>query len=155
MHLNPQFANLSSSGIGAIGPGITSIEEVLEFPIKRMNKGAKIYSSSTHKEGLTWSWSSHLQILFVDLVNTVSRDNVSIQSTPVEGRYDMFHFEDVDNEGVLQRYNSHTTAVCALLLLCIPVHQNCLVICVPCRKQPTLVLNEGGDDWSPWNDRVN
>ena len=36
----------------------------------------------------------------VDLVNTVSRDNVSIQSTPVEGRYDMFHFEDVDNEGV-------------------------------------------------------
>ena len=66
----------------------------------------------------------------VDLVNTVSRDNVSIQSNPVEDRYDIFHFEDVDNE-VLQRYNSHTTAVCALLLLCIPVHQNCLVICGP------------------------
>ena len=55
----------------AIGPGITSIEEVLEFPVKRMSKGAKIYSSSTHEE-LTWSWSSHLQSLFVDLVNTVS-----------------------------------------------------------------------------------
>ena len=48
--------------------------------------------------------------LFVDLVNTVSRDNVSIQSTPVEDRYNIFHFEDVDNEGVLQRYNSHTSA---------------------------------------------
>ena len=23
----------------------------------------------------------------------------------------IFHFEDVDNEGVLQRYNSHTAAV--------------------------------------------
>ena len=112
MHLNPQFANLSSSSMGAIGPGITSIEEVLEFTVKRMSKGAKIHCSSTHKEGLTWSWSSHLQILFVDLVHTVSRDNVSIQSTPVEDRYDIFHFEDVDNE-FLQRYNSHTAAVCA------------------------------------------
>ena len=101
MHLNPQFANLSSSRMDAIGPGITSIEEVLEFPVKRMSKGAKIHSSSTHKEGLTWSWSSHLQSLFVDLVNTVSRDNVSIQSTPVEDRYDIFHFDNVDNEGVL------------------------------------------------------
>jgi hypothetical protein len=52
--------------------------------------------------------------LFVDLVNTVSRDNVSIWSNQnhVDGRYNMFYFEDVDNEGVLQRYNSHTTAVC-------------------------------------------
>ena len=83
MRLNPQFANLSPSRMGVIGPGITSIEEVLEFPVKRMSKGAKIYSSSTHKEGLTWSWSSHLQILFVDLVNTVSRDNVSIQSNQI------------------------------------------------------------------------
>ena len=88
---------------------------MLEFPVKRTSKGAKIYSSSTHK-GLTWSWSSHLQILFVDLVNTVSRDNVSIQSTPVEDRYDIFHFEDVDSEGVLQRYNSHTAAVLAASL---------------------------------------
>ena len=32
MHCNPQYANLSSSSMGAIGPGITSIEEVLEFP---------------------------------------------------------------------------------------------------------------------------
>jgi hypothetical protein len=48
--LNPQFANpLSSSRMGAIGPGITSIEEVLEFPIKRMSKGSKIHSSSTHR----------------------------------------------------------------------------------------------------------
>ena len=100
MRLNPQFANLSSSRMGAIGPGITSIEEVLEFPVNRMSKGSKIHSSSTHKEGLTWSWRSHLQILFVDLVNTISRDNVSIQSTPVEGRYDIFHFEDLDNEMV-------------------------------------------------------
>ena len=65
VHLNPQFANLSFSRMGAIGPGITSIEEVLEFPVKRMSKGAKIYSSSTHKEGLTWSWSSHLQRLII------------------------------------------------------------------------------------------
>jgi hypothetical protein len=48
--------------MGAIGPGITSIEEVLEFSVKRISKGAKIYSSSTH-EGFTWSWSSHLQRL--------------------------------------------------------------------------------------------
>ena len=27
--------------------------------------------------------------------------------------YNIFHFEDVDNEGVLQRYNSHTTSVLA------------------------------------------
>ena len=133
MRLNPQFANLSSSSMGAIGPGVNSIEDLLEFPVKRMSKGAKIYSSSLHKEGLTWSWSSHLQSWFVDLVNTVSRDNVKSRSNqnPVEDRYDIFHFEDVDNEGVLQRYNSHTAAVCALLLLCIPVHQNCLVICMP------------------------
>ena len=51
MRLNPQFANLSSSRMGAICPGITSIEEVLEFPVKRMSKISKIYSSSTHKEG--------------------------------------------------------------------------------------------------------
>ena len=42
--MNPQFANLSSSSMGAIGSGITSIEEVLEFPVRRMSKGAKIYS---------------------------------------------------------------------------------------------------------------
>ena len=91
--------------------------------------------------------------LFVDLVNTVSRDNVRSRSNqnPVDGRYNMFQFDDVDNDGVLQRYNSHTTAGCALLLLCIQVHQNCLMICMPWRKQATLVLNEGGVDWSPWN----
>ena len=65
MRLNPQFANLSSSRMGAIGPGITSIEEVLELPVKRMSKGSKIHSSSKHKERLTWSWSSHLQRLIV------------------------------------------------------------------------------------------
>ena len=52
VHLNPQFANLSSSSMGAIGPGINSTEEVLEFPIERMSKGSKIHSSST-QEGLT------------------------------------------------------------------------------------------------------
>ena len=67
MRLNPQFANLSSSRMSAIGPGITSIEEVLEFPVKRMSKGAKIHSSSTHK-GLTWSWSSHIKRLIVCLL---------------------------------------------------------------------------------------
>ena len=74
-----------------------------------------------------------IDCLFVDLVNTISRDNVRRQSkqNPVDGRYDMFHFEDVDNKVVMQRYNSHTIAVCALLLLCIPVHYNCLVICRP------------------------
>ena len=40
VHLNPQFANLSSSSVGAIGPGVNSIEEVLEFPVKRMSKGS-------------------------------------------------------------------------------------------------------------------
>ena len=65
MRLNPQFANLSSSSMGTIGPGVNSIEDVLEFPAKRMIKGAKIYSSSTHKEGLTWSWSSHFHRLIV------------------------------------------------------------------------------------------
>ena len=56
--------------------------------------------------------------MFVDLVNTVSRDNVKSQSiqNPVEDRYDNFHFEYVDNEVVLQRYNSHTTAVLAASL---------------------------------------
>ena len=76
MRLNPQFANLSSSRMDAIGPGIKSIEDVLEFPVKRISKVSKIHSSSTHKEGLTWSWSSHLQRLVVDLVNTLSRGNV-------------------------------------------------------------------------------
>ena len=46
MCLNPQFANLSSSGMGAIGPGVTSIEEVLEFPVKRMSKGWLVGSSN-------------------------------------------------------------------------------------------------------------
>ena len=150
MRLNPQFANLSSSRMSAIGPGITSIEEVLELPVKRMSKGAKIYSSSTHKEGLTWSWSSHLQILFVDLVNTVSRNNVKSQSNqnPVDGRYNMFHFEDVNNEVILQRYNSHTAAVLAAYL-----HPSTSELPgdLHALKKATLVLNEGGDDWSPWN----
>ena len=147
MRLSPQFTNLSSSRMGAIGPGITSIEEVLEFPVKRMSKGSKIYSSYTHK-GLSWSWSSHLQSLFVNLVNTVSRDNVSIQSTPVEDRYHIFHSEDVDNEGVLQRYNSHTAAVLAASL-----HPSTSELPgdLHALKKATLVLNEGGDDWSPWN----
>ena len=93
------------------------------------------------------SWSSHLQSLFVDLVNTVSRDNVGIQSTSVEDRYDIFHFEDVDNE-VLQRYNSHTRAVLAASL-----HPSTSELPGDLRalKKATLVLNEGGDDWSPWN----
>ena len=155
MCMNPQFANLSSSSMGAIGSGINCIEEVIEFPVKRMSKGSKIHSSSTHKmRGLHGAGAVISRgWLFVDLVNTVSRDNVRSRSNQnaVDGKYDMFHFEDVDNEGVLHRYNSHTAAVCALLLLCIPVHQNCLVICGPWKKQPTLVMNEGGDDWSPWN----
>ena len=54
--------------------------------------------------------------MFVDLVNTVSRDYVRSQSIPVEDRYDIFHFEDVDNEVVLQKYNSHTAAVLAAYL---------------------------------------
>ena len=41
---------------------------------------------------------------------------MSIQLNPVKGRYNMFHFEDVDNEGVLQRYNSHTAPVLAASL---------------------------------------
>ena len=115
-----------------------------------------LYLCKTPLLSTSSKWNmSYLSSTGVDLVNTVSRDNVSIQSNPVEDRYEIFYFEDVDNEGVLQRYNSHTTAVCALLLLCIPVHQSCLVICMPWRKQATLVMNEGGDDWSSWNDRVN
>ena len=156
--LNPEFANLSSSSMGAIGPGIKSTEDVHEFPVKKMSKGTKIPSNFTHKEGLHGAGAViSRDWLFVDLVNTVSRDNVKSWSNqnPVEGRYDIFHFEDGDNELVLLRYNSHTTAVCALLLFCIPIQQNCLVICMPWRKQATLVLNEDGDDWSPWNDRVN
>ena len=45
--LNPQSTNLSSSSMGAIGPGITSNEEELEFPVEKMSKGSKIHSSST------------------------------------------------------------------------------------------------------------
>ena len=50
--MNPQFANLSSSRMGAIGPGITSIEEVLEFPVKRMSKGAKYIPVPHTRRGL-------------------------------------------------------------------------------------------------------
>ena len=78
--------------------------------------------------------SPEIDCLFVDLVNTVSRDNVRSRSNPVEDRYDIFHFEDVNNELVLQRYNSHTAAVCALLLLGIPVYQNYLVILQALKK---------------------
>ena len=86
--------------------------------------------------------------MFVDLVNTASRDNVSIQSNPVEDRYDIFHFEDVDSEGILQRYNSHTAAVLAASL-----HPSTSELPgdLWALKKATLVLNEGGDDWSPWN----
>ena len=45
--LNPHFSNLSSSGMVAIGPGITSNEEELEFPVERRSKGSKAHSSST------------------------------------------------------------------------------------------------------------
>ena len=86
--------------------------------------------------------------MFVDLVNTASRDNVSIQSNPVEDRYDIFHFEDVDNEDVLQRYNNHTTAVLAASL-----HPSSSELPGDLRalKKATLLLNEGSDDWCPWN----
>ena len=51
-----------------------------------------------------------------------------------------------------QRYNSHTTAVLAASL-----HPSTSELPGDLRalKKATLVLNEGGDDWSPWNDRVN
>ena len=113
-----------------------------------MSKGSKIHSSSTHKEGLTWSWSSHLQILFVDLVNTISRDNVSIQSTPVEGRYDIFHFEDVDNEICRGTIVTQLLSVLAASLHpgASELHGDLCAL-----KKATLVLNEGGDDWSTWN----
>ena len=50
VHLNPQFANLSSSSMGAIGPGITYIDDVLEFPEKRMSKDPK-YIPVPHTRG--------------------------------------------------------------------------------------------------------
>ena len=73
---------------------------------------------------------------------------MSIQSNPVEDRYNIFHFEDVDNEGVLQRYNSHTTSVLAASW-----HPSISELPSDLRalKKVTLVLNEGGDAWSPWN----
>ena len=52
MHHNPKFANLSSCGMGAIGPGITSIEDVLEFPVKRMSKGFKYIPVPHTRRGL-------------------------------------------------------------------------------------------------------
>ena len=54
----------------------------------------------------------------------------------------------MDNEGVLQRYNSHTTAVLAASL-----HPSTSELPgdLQALKKATLVLNEGGDDWSPCN----
>ena len=54
----------------------------------------------------------------------------------------------MDNDGVLQRYNSHTTAVLAA-----PLHPSTSELPgdLWALKKATLVLNEGGDDWSPWN----
>ena len=66
----------------------------------------------------------------------------------VDGQYDMFHFEDVDNEVVLQRYNSHTAAV---LVASLHPRSSELPGDLRALKKATLVLNEGGDDWSPWN----
>ena len=62
---------------------------------------------------------------------------------PVDGGYDMFHFENVDNEGVLQRYNSHTTVVLAASL-----HPSTSELPgdLQALEKATLVLNEGGDD---------
>ena len=49
---------------------------------------------------------------------------------------------------VLQRYNSHTTSVLAASL-----HPSTSELPGDLRalKKATLVLNEGGDDWCPWN----
>ena len=92
--------------------------------------------------------------MFVDLVNTVSRDNVSFQSNQILLRVDttFFTLKLRTMRGFCR--GTIVTQLLSLLLLCIPIHQNCLVICMPYRKQATLVLNEGGDDWSPWNDRM-
>ena len=70
------------------------------------------------------------------------------QSNPVEDRYNIFHFEDVDNEGVLQRYNSHTSAAFPTSL-----HPSTSELPgdLQALRKATLVVNEGGDDWSPWN----
>ena len=74
--------------------------------------------------------------------------SIRSKQNPVEGRYNTVHFEDVDNEGVLQRYNSHTAAVLAASL-----HPSSSELPGDLRalKKANLVLNEGGDDWSPWN----
>ena len=73
---------------------------------------------------------------------------IKSNQNPVDGRYNIFQFEYVDNEEVLQRYNSHTTAVLAASL-----HPSTSELPGDLRalKKATLVLNEGGDDWSPWN----
>ena len=60
----------------------------------------------------------------------------------------MFHFEDVDNEVVLHRYNSHTAAVLAASL-----HPSSSELPgeLQALKKANLVMNEDGDDWSLWN----
>ena len=77
MRLNPQFANLSSSSMGAIGPGVNSIEEMLVFPVKRLSKDPR-YIPVPHTRRCLHGAGAVISRdwLFVDMVNTVSRDNV-------------------------------------------------------------------------------
>ena len=59
----------------------------------------------------------------------------------------MFHFENVDNE-VMLRCNSYTTSA-------LPASFHLSTSELPgdscALKKATLVMNEGGDDWNPWN----
>ena len=87
--------------------------------------------------------------LFVDLVNTVSRDNVSIQSTPVEDRYNIFTLKMWTMSWFCR--GTIVTNCCLCLFASLYPSTSELPGDLRALKKATLVLNEGGDDWSPWN----
>jgi hypothetical protein len=65
----------------------------------------------------------------VDLVNTVSRDNVGVNQILLRADTTFFTLK-MWTMRVFCR-GTIVTQLLSLLLLCIPVHQKCLVICMP------------------------
>ena len=92
--------------------------------------------------------------LFVDLVNTVSRDTMRSQSNQILLRAGTTFFT---LKMWVVRFCRATVVTQLLAFLAASLHPSTSELPgdLQALRKATLVVNEGGDDWSPWNDRVN
>jgi hypothetical protein len=88
--------------------------------------------------------------LFVDLVNTVSRDTMRSQSNQILLRAGTTFFT---LKMWVVRFCRATVVTQLLAFLAASLHPSTSELPgdLQALRKATLVVNEGGDDWSPWN----